>query len=71
MANPRCTTDGWSWAQQDWGNNVLDRYVEPTSVIFYRLPANYFFRSGGWVRIKSVFQSQIIVCTSRSQEYPR
>ncbi|XP_031629930.1 uncharacterized protein LOC116345041 [Contarinia nasturtii] len=71
VANPRCTTDGWTWSQNDWGTNALDQYVEPSGVNFYRLLPNYFYQSGGVVRVQSRYQSQIIVCTSRYQEHPR
>lgn len=71
MSSPRCTSDGWNWSQNDWGSNALDQYVEPSGVNFHRLLPNYFYRSGGVVRIQSRYQSQIIVCTSRYQEHPR
>lgn len=71
VTNPRCTSDGWSWQQADWGSNALDQYIEPSGVLFYRLQPNYFFRSGGSIRVQSRYQSQIIVCTSRSVEQPR
>lgn len=71
VINPRCTTDGWAWSQNDWGNNALDQFVEPSNVHFYRLSPNYFFHSGGWIRVKSLYQSQILVCTSRIEEYPK
>lgn len=66
--NPRCSSD---WQQSDWGGNAIDHYVEPTGVNFYRIHPNYFYRSGGIVRIQSRMQSQIAVCSSRIEERPR
>lgn len=68
IGNPRCDSN---WQQNDWGSNALDQYVEPTMVNFYRLHPNYFFHSGGVIRIQSRYQSQIIVCSSRNVEQPR
>lgn len=68
IGNPRCNSD---WQQNDWGQNALDQFVEPGSVNFYRLHPNYFFRSGGVVRIQGRYQTQIIVCSSRRVELPR
>lgn len=68
MANPRCTSD---WQQNDWGSNDLVQYIEPSGVNFYRLHPNYFYRSGGVIRIQSRYQSQIIACVSRQVEQPR
>lgn len=68
IANPRCNEN---WQQNDWGANGIDQYVEPTGVSFYRLHPNYYFRSGGNIRIKGQSQSQVAVCWSRSVENPR
>lgn len=68
IANPRCNEN---WQQNDWGGNVIDQYVEPSSVSFYRIQPNYYFRSGGSIRIKGQSQSQVAVCWSRSIDNPR
>lgn len=70
IANPRCNEN---WEQNDWGGNAFDQYVEPSGVNFYRIHPNYYFRSGGSIRIRGQqsSQSQVAVCSSRSVNQPR
>lgn len=68
IINPRC---GSNWQQNDWGNNVMEQYIEPSAINYYRLHPNYFYRSGGMIRIQGRGYSQIAVCTSRWVERPR
>lgn len=68
ISNPRCNSE---WQQNDWGQNNFDQYVEQGGVNFYRLSPNYFYRSGGTVRVQGRQQAQIIVCSARNVELPR
>lgn len=49
----------------------MDQFVEPSAINYYRLHPNYFFQSGGFVRVQGRGQGQMAVCSSRSVERPR
>lgn len=68
ITNPRCTSD---WQTGGWGLDSKDQYVESSGINYYRLHPNYFFRTGGQVKIQGLTQSQIVVCSSRKVENPR
>lgn len=68
IINPRCNSN---WEQSDWGTNTMEEYVAPGTINYYRLHPNYFFQSGGFLRIQGRGFGPISVCSSRWVERPR
>lgn len=68
IINPRCDSN---WQQIDWGSNTMEEFVAPGTINYYRLHPNYFFQSGGFLRIQGRGYAHISVCSSRWVERPR